>query len=74
MNGFSRRPLQAAELPAVSAAEHLRRCPQRVSVTISWHLRQRLQTRADEEGRSLSNLLAFLLENASAEDRPKPGS
>jgi hypothetical protein len=68
MNGFSRRPVQAAELPAVSAAEHLRRCPQRVSVTISWRLRQRLQTRADEEGRSLSNLLAFLLEQSCSQD------
>lgn len=74
MNGFSRRPLPAAELSAVSAAEHLRRCPQRVSVTISWHLRQRLQHRADEEGRSLSNLLAFLLKQASAKDRPQPES
>jgi hypothetical protein len=74
MNGFSRRPAQAAELPAVSAVEHLRRCPQRVSVTISWRLRQKLQTRADEEGRSLSNLLAFLLEKASSEGMAEPGS
>lgn len=74
MNEFSRRPTQAAELPAVSAAERLRRCPQRVTITISWQLRQRMQTRADEEGRSLSNLMAFLLENASAEDRLQSGS
>lgn len=41
------------------------RKPQRVTATLPWHLVQCLQARADEEGRSLSNLLAFLLEGAS---------
>jgi hypothetical protein len=31
---------------------------------MSWQLHQRLQERADHEGRSLSNLIAYLLEAA----------
>jgi hypothetical protein len=38
--------------------------PQRISVTIAWHVLQSLQRRADEEGRSLSNLAAFELERS----------
>lgn len=64
MYGFSGRPLRAADTPAVSAAELLRRRPQRITVSVSWKLRQQLQSRADEEGRSLSNLLAYLLEQS----------
>ncbi len=48
-----------------SPAELLRRKPERVTITIHWALRQKLQARADEEGRSLSNLLAHLLEGDS---------
>lgn len=67
------RPMGAAERPAVSAAELLRRRPSRITLTVHWQLRQELQRRADEQGRSLSNLLAFLLEQACAEDeKPKP--
>lgn len=44
----------------------LQRRPQRVTATMSWQLHQRLQQRADEEGRSLSNLITFLLEAATA--------
>jgi macrodomain Ter protein organizer (MatP/YcbG family) len=44
----------------------LLRKPQRVTITLNWALRQRLQSRADEEGRSLSNLLAHLLETAES--------
>lgn len=40
--------------------------PQRISATVSWHVLQALQTRADREGRSLSNLIAFELERATA--------
>jgi len=39
---------------------------QRVTATMSWQLHQRLQKRADEEGRSFSNLISFLLEAATA--------
>ncbi len=46
--------------------ELLQRRPQRVTATMSWQLHQRLQCRADEEGRSLSNLITFLLEAATA--------
>lgn len=41
------------------------RHPQRVSATLNWQLHQRLQDRADLEGRSLSNLISYLLEAAS---------
>lgn len=40
------------------------RHPQRISVTIAWHVVQALQDRADLEGRSLSNLAAYELERA----------
>jgi hypothetical protein len=46
-------------------SELWRRKPQRVTTTMSWGLHQRLQQRADEEGRSLSNLVNFLLEAAT---------
>jgi hypothetical protein len=46
----------------VPASELLRRKPQRVTATLPWHLVQNLQQRADFEGRSLSNLIAHLLE------------
>jgi hypothetical protein len=41
------------------------RHPVRVSTTIPWGLHQRLQDQADIDGRSLSNLIAHLLELAS---------
>ena len=40
----------------------LQRKPMRVTSTLPWHLVQHLQERADYEGRSLSNLIAHLLE------------
>ena len=40
----------------------MRRTPQRISITLNWALHQRLVERSDEEGRSLSNLAAHLLE------------
>jgi macrodomain Ter protein organizer (MatP/YcbG family) len=43
------------------------RKPQRVSATLNWQLHQRLQDRADLEGRSLSNLVSYLLEAANME-------
>jgi hypothetical protein len=42
----------------------LRRRPQRVTFSTNWQLHQRLQQRADQEGRSLSNLISHLLEVA----------
>ncbi len=48
------------------AANLLQRKPQRMTITVSWALMDRLQKRADLEGRSLSNLAAHLLEVATA--------
>jgi hypothetical protein len=46
-------------------AELLRRKPQRMTITVSWALLDKLQRRSDAEGRSLSNLAAHLLELAT---------
>lgn len=43
--------------------------PQRISATVSWHVLQALQTRADYEGRSLSNLISYELERATTAQR-----
>jgi hypothetical protein len=50
--------------PSAPASNLLMRKPQRICATLPWHLLERLQKRADLEGRSLSNLVAFLLEQA----------
>jgi hypothetical protein len=41
-----------------------RRSPQRITITITWATHQRLIQRSDDEGRSLSNLAAHLLETS----------
>jgi len=41
------------------------RKPQRLCSTVSWQTALRLQERADYEGRSLSNLMAYLLDAAT---------
>ena len=41
-----------------------RRHPQRITITISWATHEALQARSDDQGRSLSNLAAFLLESS----------
>lgn len=50
------------------------RSPKRVSITVSHAVAERLQSRSDEEGRSTSNLAAYLLEVAldALEPRPNP--
>jgi hypothetical protein len=48
--------------PTGTAFKH----PQRITITIAWHVLQALQQRADHEGRSLSNLAAYQLERALA--------
>ncbi len=65
MTSFYARPVGASSLGAARPADLLRRRPQRITVTTHWQLHQRLQQRADEEGRSLSNLVAHLLEVAT---------
>lgn len=42
----------------------LQRQPKRISITLSYHVHEALLTRSEEEGRSVSNLCAFLLEDA----------
>ena len=63
MSGFS--PLAAVPAKLPHGADLLRRKPTRISATLPWQLAQRLQSRADVEGRSLSNLIAHLLEGAA---------
>ena len=45
--------------------------PSRISITIPHALHQALLKRSDCEGRSLSNLCAFLLEGAMATPQPR---
>ncbi|MEB3183615.1 MAG: hypothetical protein VKN15_04405 [Cyanobacteriota bacterium] len=42
----------------------LQRQPRRISITLSYHVHEALLQRSEEEGRSMSNLCAFLLEDA----------
>ena len=49
----------------VPGFEHLSRKPTRITFTACWQLHHNLQQRADQEGRSLSNLIAHLLEVAT---------
>jgi hypothetical protein len=62
MTSFS-QPQRAAGA-AVPASELARRKPSRISATLPWHLVHRLEELAAYEGRSLSNLIAHLLEGA----------
>jgi hypothetical protein len=50
---------------AVPELAPMLRTPQRISATLPWQLMQRLHSRAALEGRSLSNLVAFLLEQSA---------
>ncbi len=45
-------------------ASALFRSPRRITITLAMHTYEQLQQRCDCEGRSLSNLAAFLLEVA----------
>ncbi len=42
----------------------MQRQPRRISITLSYHVHEALLSRSEEEGRSVSNLCAFLLEDA----------
>ena len=42
----------------------LQRQPRRITITLSFHVHEALLTRSEEEGRSVSNLCAYLLEDA----------
>jgi len=41
----------------------LQRQPRRISISLSYHVHEELLKRSEEEGRSMSNLCAFLLED-----------
>ncbi len=59
-------PKDAQTLSLAERVARAKRKPQRVSITINPATLEALQNRADSEGRSLSNLAAFLLEAAMA--------
>lgn len=59
---YGRQPVPSSPAARIDL---LQRRPQRVTITMPWVLRQRLERRADEEGRSLSGLIAYLLERSS---------
>lgn len=42
----------------------MQRQPRRISITLSYHVHEALLSRSEDEGRSVSNLCAFLLEDA----------
>ena len=42
----------------------MQRQPRRISITLSYHVHESLLSRSEDEGRSVSNLCAFLLEDA----------
>jgi hypothetical protein len=42
----------------------MQRQPQRISITISFRVHEGLLKRSEDEGRSMSNLCAFLLEES----------
>lgn len=65
MPSFYPAPTGASSPAPVRPADLLRRRPERVTFTMPWALRQRLQARAHEEGRSLSGLIAYMLERSS---------
>jgi hypothetical protein len=66
MASFSRQPSNQQGLSRFTTP--LTRKPSRVTITIPWSLRQTLDKQSDKEGRSLSNLIAYLLES-SLQDR-----
>ena len=45
--------------------------PQRISITLAQHVFDGLQVRSQQQGRSLSNLAAYLLETALNDSTPR---
>lgn len=56
--------------PAMTAL--LKRKPQRLTITVSWVVFERLVKRSQQEGRSMSNLSSYLLERVLCDD-PETG-
>lgn len=44
------------------------RTPKRLTITVSWVVFERLAVRAQEEGRSMSNLSSYILERYLCDD------
>jgi len=61
MVAISYMQVQAVKRTKISP---LHRSPRRVTITVPYALYAELQARSDQQGRSLSNLAAFLLETA----------
>ena len=59
-------------VPHGSVVQPAFRSPRRVTITLPLATFEELQVRADGEGRSLSNLAAFLLESALKGPAPAP--
>ncbi|MEB3257592.1 MAG: hypothetical protein VKN83_04640 [Cyanobacteriota bacterium] len=51
-----------------TTAEQKDRYPRRISITLSFHVHEVLINRSQEEGRSLSNLCAYLIEGTLMEN------
>ena len=49
------------------------RKPQRITITVSWGLYQQLATQSDDQGRSLSNLACYWLEQQAEQQAQAPG-
>jgi hypothetical protein len=63
----------SAPTPAQNRIAILQRAPRRISINVSHDLFRRLQEMADQQGRSTSNLCAYLLErmvDAKATEKP----
>jgi len=71
MTSFSQTRRGAGSI-ALPAFELARRSPKRVCATLPWALHCQLRDRADLEGKSLSNLVAHLLE-AGIKSTAAPG-
>ena len=61
MVALSYRAAQAAHPPKIAP---MNRSPRRVTITVPYALYSELLARSDQQGRSLSNLAAFLIESA----------
>ncbi|MCS5700173.1 hypothetical protein NZK32_14110 [Cyanobium sp. FGCU-52] len=52
----------------------LQRQPRRITITLSYHVHEALLNRSEEEGRSVSNLCAFLLEESLRHPQALPAA
>lgn len=58
-----------AGITPAQAASTVFRSPQRITITLPYSIYRKLLERSDQEGRSLSNLSAFLLESALSDQQ-----